>query len=149
MDSKGGVQMAPVQAQPVGSAGGGAKELTGHSRDEREDRGAAIQAVTEHDNPFAVARLPLTMRLGFRFKLLTLVSLNAIGILGVALLCVGPLNDFIEPNRFTYNLFSLFLYFASMILMAQAKVRRAILILEEGRVGGGVPICENVFTDPP
>lgn len=71
----------------------------------------------------SVASLPIVMRMGFRLKFLALVTLNCIGILGIAIYCRSskPIMDLVRSNYIIYQLFFLFMFGASMFFMAAAK----------------------------
>ena len=78
-------------------------------------------------NPFAVAKLPIDMRVAFRFKLLFLVWLNSVGIVVIAL-TVGYLpacKNFIDKGemRPSFLLVSIMGFLMSLTLLSTAKVR--------------------------
>jgi hypothetical protein len=73
-----------------------------------------------------VTMLPLSIRVGFRLKLLTLVFLNALGISGVAYLCAywKPAVKYMDKSRTAYNVLSLFGFGISLALVALNKVQQ-------------------------
>jgi len=70
-----------------------------------------------------VTVLPLSIRVGFRLKLLTLVFLNALGIAAVAYLCAywEPAVTYMDESRTAYNVLSLFGFGISLSLVALNK----------------------------
>ena len=116
----------------IGHVEGSVEMVHGATNDQLRD--AMDELRDTFVNPYAVAQLPLTMRLGFRFKLLMLCTLNAFGMLFVAIAFVGPLNKYVEKDRVSWNLLSLLSYLLSMGVMAQSKVRFDLPLIRRTRV---------------